>query len=98
MNEDVEVIEEYDILSYYQTLQYYVINGSISITEEELDGYALPQEYTGPDIWNELIERIEMLTQLEEPLQLINQTKTELITYMENQLLILENNFVERTE
>lgn len=98
LNEGEEVFSEFSIFSYNQGSQYYQVNGTVIFNEEDLDTYTYPEEYYGQDVFDDLLASIENMSEMEEPLQLVNKTKSELTTFLQEQLVVLQANYEERTE
>ena len=98
LNDDVEVFTDFDILTFNQSLRYYSINGTVSFLEEELDTYTIPKEYSGLDVFSDLVNNVDMLLELEDALNLFDMSKTELIAFLEEQKLSIAAIYIEKID
>ena len=93
---ETPVFEEYQIHCYLQGLRYYVLKGSVILTEEEMSSYVYPEEFFGTNKLEELKIKVDNLVQLENPLNAMGLTHADLEQYIIDQQAILQNRFDEQ--
>lgn len=75
--DSVEVFEEYNVLSCYLDLRYYLMEATIELDENEYQSFQFPEEFTGGFTMDTLRERLEYFLNLEDPFLIINSSSED---------------------